>query len=61
MTEAALAAISGGLGIMVLGLLGMMRWNGNGKQNGALEAKLDDALLVLREMRTILNERLPHR
>ena len=59
MTEAVLAgmgAISGGLGVMVLGLL---RRNGNGRNNGSLEAKIDDALLVLREMRTILNERLP--
>ena len=78
MTEAVLAglgAISGGLGVMVLGLL---RRNGNGRQNGAVNAatskmllegmnrKMDDhhsngeeMLLVLREMRTILKERLP--
>lgn len=60
MTEAALAALSGGLGVMVLGLLAMIRGNGNGRWNGAaLEAKMDEALLVLREMRTILDERLP--
>ena len=59
MTEAVLAgmgAISGGLGVMVLGLL---RRNGNGRSNGALEAKMDEALVVLRETRTILDERLP--
>lgn len=61
MTEAALAAISGGLGVMVLGLLAMMRRNGNGRPSGALEAKVDNVLLVLREMRTILSERLPRR
>jgi len=61
MTEAALAALSGGLGVMVLGLLAMIRGNGNGRRNGvALEQKMDEALLVLREMRTILKERLPH-
>ena len=59
MTEAVLAglgAISGGLGVMGLGLL---RRNGNGRSNGTLEAKMDEALVVLRETRTILNERLP--
>ena len=58
MTEAVLAglgAISGGLGVMVYGL----RRNGNG--NGKLEAKMDDALLVLREIRTILRSGLSNR
>ena len=52
MTEAALASLSGGLGVLSLGLLAMVR-NGNGK-NGKLEAKMDEALLVLREIATIL-------
>ena len=55
MTDTVLAAISGGLGIIVLGLLGTMRRNGNG--GGRLEAKMDDALLVLREIATILQDR----
>ena len=59
MADTILAAISGGLGVLVLGLLGTLRRNGNG--GGKLEAKMDEALLVLREMRTILSERLPRR
>ncbi len=58
--EAALSAVGGGLGVIVLGLVAMIWRNGNGRRNGmTLEAKMDEALLVLREMRTILDERLP--
>ena len=69
MTEAVLAglgAISGGLGVMVLGLL---RRNGGGASEALLEAmdrKMDahhdngaDQLTELKLMRVILDERLP--
>ncbi len=55
--EPALGAVAGGLGVIVLGLVGMVFRNG--KSNGGVT--LYDVLIEIREMKTILNERLPKR
>ena len=55
--EPALGAVVGGLGVVVMGLLGMVFRNG--KTNGG--ATLYEVLTEIREMKTILDERLPRR
>ncbi len=55
--EPALGAVAGGLGVIVLGLVGMVFRNG--KQNGGVS--LYDVLIEIRQMKTILDERLPRR
>ncbi len=55
--ESALGATIGGLGVIVLGLVGMLFRNG--KTNGG--ATLYDVLTEIRQMKTILDERLPRR
>ena len=55
--ESTIGAVAGGLGVIVLGLVGML-WR-NGKSNGGVT--MYDLLIEIREMKTILKERLPHR
>jgi hypothetical protein len=55
--ETSLGAVAGGLGVIVLGLIATV-WR-NGKVNGG--ATMYDVLTEIREVKTILKERLPHR
>lgn len=55
--EAALGAGLGGLTAIVFAMGAILWRNGNGRRDGTLEAKMDEALLVLREIATILKER----
>ena len=55
--ESALGAVVGGLGVIGLGLLGMVFRNG--KTNGGVT--MYDLLIEIKEMKTILDVRLPRR
>ena len=55
--ESALGAVIGGLGVIVLGLMGAVFRTG--KPNGGVT--MYDLLIEIKEMKTILDERLPRR